>query len=103
MAYLLANFQLPLKKPIALYYDNQSTLHIAANQVSHERTKHIEIDCHVVRDKVQAGLIKLLPVASSHQIAHILTKALAPCPFTACYVKLGMLDLHTSNLRGVVT
>lgn len=56
--------------------DSQVAIHIAQNPVFHERTKHIELDCHFVREKLLGGLISLSFVPSSSQLADLLTKAL---------------------------
>ena len=56
------HIQVEHKREALLFYDSQSTLYTALNPVFHERTKHIEIDCHVFRDKVLAKVIKLIHV-----------------------------------------
>ncbi|GAU20316.1 hypothetical protein TSUD_337970 [Trifolium subterraneum] len=101
LLYLLKDFHITHDFPMVIYCDNQSALHIAANPVFHERTKHIEINCHVVRDKIQAGILHLLPVSSKDQVAYILTKSLHPGPFNSLESKLGLFDIH-SSLRGGV-
>lgn len=84
---------------IIIYCDNKSTIQIVANPVFHKRTKHIEINFHVVREKVLAGTIHLMHVITKEQVADIFTKSLHPDPFNTLQVKLRMIDMH-SNLRG---
>ena len=59
---LLRDIQVDQSKAALLFSDSQSALHIAVNPVFHECTKHIEINCHVVRDKMVQGVIRLLHI-----------------------------------------
>jgi hypothetical protein len=94
LLYLLQDLQLSCIKPPVIYCDNQSALHIAANPVFHERTKHLEIDCHLVRENLQVGVMKLLPITSQNQIADFFTKSLLPQPFHTLLSKMGLVDIY---------
>ncbi|KAL9455249.1 hypothetical protein AB3S75_010624 [Citrus x aurantiifolia] len=79
---------------MTVYCDNQSALYIAENPVYHERTKHIELDCHFVRERVQSNLLLPLHIPTSMQVADVFTKPLGHALFHHHIRKLGVVDLH---------
>jgi len=101
LPYLFQDLHLPLSQPATLYCDNKFSFQIASNQVFHERTKHIEIDCHLVREKLNSALLKLLPITSVMQVANIFTKPLASAQFSTLKSKLGLTNIY-SQLEGGV-
>ncbi|GJX17034.1 ribonuclease H-like domain-containing protein [Tanacetum coccineum] len=73
---LLRELHIPLSTATLVYCDNVSAVYLSSNPVQHQRTKHIEIDIHFVRDLVAAGHIRVLHVPSRYQYADIFTKGL---------------------------
>jgi hypothetical protein len=67
---------------INLYTDSQSAKAIAEKDISHDRTKHIDIRHHYVRSIVKEGKIKLVWLSTKSQIADLQTKPLSVDAFT---------------------
>ncbi|KAJ0804262.1 putative RNA-directed DNA polymerase [Helianthus annuus] len=73
---LLLELRHPLTRATLVYCDNVSAIYLSGNPVQHQRTKHIELDIHFVREQVQRGQVRILHVPSRYQIADIFTKGL---------------------------
>ena len=80
--------------PMVLHCDNKATIEIARNPVHHDRTKHVEIDRHFIKEKIEEGALKLDYIPTNRQTADILTKALPRNSFEELKSKLGMVDIH---------
>ena len=88
---LLVELAVSVPQPISLYCDNRSAQHIAENEVFQERTKHLKMDCHYVRENVQSGFIQLHHVPTTLQLADLMTKPLGTAQHQFLSSKIGLV------------
>ncbi|KAL3651407.1 hypothetical protein CASFOL_004409 [Castilleja foliolosa] len=98
--YLLGELNVVQSRIPKIWIDNQSAIYLSSNPIMHARTKHIELDCHFVREKVAAGLIQVNYVPTCDQNADILTKPLSLQFFTRLRNKLTVVPHPELELRG---
>jgi hypothetical protein len=94
---LLGKLRFPQVEPTPLHADNTSAIQIAANPVFHERTKHIEVDCHSIREAHDTRVISLPHISTTLQTADVFTKALSKHRHHFLVDKLMLLD-HTASI-----
>ena len=79
------------------YYDNKSVINIAHNPIQHDRTKHIEVKRHFIKEKLEERVVCMSYVPSKHQLVDILTKGLNSSIFHDLVFKMGMEDIYSST------
>ncbi|GJX58336.1 NSP-interacting kinase 1-like protein [Tanacetum coccineum] len=95
LTFLLKDLHIEVKLPITLFCDNKSAQQLAANPCFHDRTKHLAIDCHFTRDKVQDGFLQTAFSPTHLQLADIMTKTLGQEQYSFLANKLGLSEAPT--------
>lgn len=96
---LLSDLGVKVSPTAKLMCDNKTPINISENLVQHDRTKHIEVDRHFIKEKIEDKVIELPFVPSEDQLADILTKAVAGRAFDDTLVKLDIVD-SSAQLEG---
>ena len=90
---LLEDLKVQVFSPMKLYCDNKSAIAIAHNPVLHDRTKHVEIDKHFIKEKIDSGHICMPYLPTTEQVADILTNGLPKKQFDKLCCKLALEDI----------
>ncbi|GJR28525.1 ribonuclease H-like domain-containing protein [Tanacetum coccineum] len=90
-----------LSSATLVYCDNVSAVYLSSNPVQHQRTKHIEIDIHFVRDLVAAGQVRVFHVSSRYQYANVFTKGLPTALFEEFRFSLSVRCPSAQTARSV--
>ena len=90
---LLEDLKIPDSSPMKVYCDNRSTISVAHNPVLHDITKHVEVDEHFTKEKIDSGMICMPYVSTTEQIADILTKGTSKETIDYLISKLVMEDI----------
>ena len=81
LSMLLRSMGIKVRRPCVVYEDNSAAMKIANNATAIKRTKHIDVRHHFLREHVDQGTIKILPVSTKEQLADVMTKVLGKVAF----------------------
>ena len=94
---LLEEIECSSQDTMNLFCDNKAAIAIAHNPVQHDRTKHVEVDRHFIKQKLEDKVIQFPFVKSEDQLADILTKVVSSKIFHNSLDKLGIDDIYAST------
>ena len=92
---LLIEVGFPPHSAMNLFCDNKAAIDISHNPIQHDRTKHVEVDRHFIKQNLEEKIIQFPFAKSEDQLADILTKAISSRNFNDSLDKLGVIDIYT--------
>ena len=85
--------------PVTIFCDSQSAIHLSKHQAYYDRSKHIDIKFHFVRDEVEKGTIKIEKISTDVNPADGFTKSISVMKFGSCLSSIKLMEGVYSNLR----
>jgi len=89
---LLSNMEMKHEEGTVIQGDYKSAIELAKNPVNHDRSKHIDVHFHFIREQVKEGNVELVHMGSQDQVANMFTKPLSIVLFNNCKNLIGMKD-----------
>jgi len=86
-------------KAVVMHCDSQGAMAMMHNPTSSNRTKHIDVTHHFVRECVETAAISVTQVRTADMVADCLTKALPTDAFNKCQAALGLTDGEADAAR----
>jgi len=99
---VLEELKLDYRTPVQLNIDNNSAINLSKNPTLHERSKHIDMKLHFLRDQVSSGKLTLLYCHTEEQTTDVFTKPLKQATFDKLRKQIGMSSLEFLDRRGGV-
>ena len=75
---------------MTIHCDSSSAIHLCKNPAHYEKTKHIDIKLHFIRNEVSKGAVKMTKVHTDENLAYILTKVVPLAKFNMCLDLAGL-------------
>jgi hypothetical protein len=98
---LLHDLQAPLSPCTLVYYDNIRAMYLSTNPIQHQRTKHVEINLHFIREKVTISQVRILHVSMILQFVDIFMKGLPSLVFNEFWSNLNICNDRVVTAGGV--
>lgn len=100
LLYLLKDLRIQHNFPALMYTDSRAAYNMAHNPCMHDKSKHIQVDYHFTREKIQEGVINLINLKTEDNLADLLTKPLGPDLFGMVICKMGLHNIHAHLVGG---
>ena len=98
---MLKELKIGVHQQMQFFSDNKATLEISWNSVHHDRTKHVEVDRHFIKKKIESRVLDISYMPTKEQVADVLTKGMSRSNFEYMVSKLGMLNIFCPAWGGV--